>query len=153
MKSCFSSPMHITQDFGNDFLVDGKLYYKSMGIDGHDGLDAIPENKKDCVIYSIWNGILMIKMLHPIYGYRIAIWNSETNLTEYHNHMERFILNSNIGDKINAGTKLGFMGASGKVFGGHNHFAMSKTDNQGNRINRGNGYFGYINPTPYLKEA
>lgn len=152
MKSCFNSEMVITQIFGNDFWVNDKLYYKSMGIKGHDGLDVIPKDKTDLTILSIWQGILMIKELHNIYGNRIAIWNPETNLTEYHNHLSKFLIDAaNIGDKINAGTPIGIMGATGKVFGAHNHFAIAKTDNNGNRINRNNGYFGYIDPMLYLK--
>jgi hypothetical protein len=127
-----------------------KLYYKSMGIDGHDGLDLVPFDKKDLSIFNLWEGILMIKQLHPIYGNRIAIWNPETNLTEYHNHMEKFLINANIGDKIKSRTLLGIMGKTGAVFGAHNHFAIAKTDSQGNRINRDNGYFGYVDPLPYL---
>jgi murein DD-endopeptidase MepM/ murein hydrolase activator NlpD len=150
MKSCFYSGMVITQSFGNDFKVNGKLYYKSMGINGHDGIDVVPKNKSDIRIFNIHSGIIMMLTLHPIYGNRISIWNKEKGILEFHNHMANFNKELKVGDTITEETYLGEMGATGKVFGAHNHFAISKADENGIRINRDNGYFGFIDPIPFL---
>ncbi len=149
MKSCFNSGMIITQMFGNDFLINGKLYYRNMGIKGHDGLDAIPKDKLDLRVFNIFSGVIMIKQLHPIYGNRISIWNKQKGILEFHNHLESFTA-IKIGELIESQICIGIMGATGKVFGAHNHFAISKADEKGNRINRDNGYFGYIDPLPFL---
>jgi murein DD-endopeptidase MepM/ murein hydrolase activator NlpD len=145
--------MRKTQLFGNDFKVNGKLYYKSMGIKGHDGLDAVPQDRSDLRIYNFFPGIVILKFLHKVYGNRIAIWNPETNLIEYHNHLSEFNFDVKIGDIIEARTLLGKMGKTGKVFGAHDHIAFAESDESGKRINRTNGYFGYIDPVPILKAA
>ena len=61
------------------------------------------------------------------------------------------ILDIKVNDKLEVRTLLGVMGNTGKVFGAHNHLAFAKSDDSGNRINRDNGYFGYINPLPILE--
>ncbi len=172
MLSCFSSPIKITQEFGNDFYINSvgkiisinqynnlveimkkqyRLYYKSMGIDGHDGLDVVPEDTKDWRIFSVWGGVVIEKKFHNIYGNRISIWNKYNYTIEYHNHLGIFCPSVNVGDVIKKGTYLGMMGQTGKVFGAHNHFAIAKSDNKGNRINRQNGFFGYVSPIPFLE--
>lgn len=151
MKSCFNSAIRITQVFGNDFLVNGNLYYKSMGINGHDGLDIVPIDKSDFKMYNIFKGIIVLKEFHKIYGNRIGIWVPEKRVIEYHNHMEEFNSEIKIKDMLNEKTYIGIMGQTGKVFGAHDHFAIARANEKGIRINRNNGYFGYIDPLPFLK--
>jgi len=150
MKSCFNSEMRITQVFGNDFIVNGKLYYQSMGIKGHDGIDVIPKDLKDIRIYNIFGGIVVEKYFHIIYGNRIAIWNKDKNIIEYHNHLAEIDKNIQINDYISEHTYLGLMGNTGKVFGAHNHYAIARSNDKGERIGRDNGFFGYIDPLPFL---
>ena len=118
---------------------------------GHNGLDIVPKDRKDCRIYSLFEGILIAKYSHKLYGNRIVIWNPKTKLIEYHNHLESFNFDIKVNDKLEVRTLLGVMGNTGKVFGAHNHLAFAKSDDSGNRINRDNGYFGYINPLPILE--
>lgn len=151
MKTCFNSNIKITQIFGNDFKIKGKLYYKSMGLKGHNGLDIVPKDKKDLRIYSFFSGIIIMKYFHKIYGNRIGIWDPTTKLIEYHNHLKEFNFDIKINDKIQKGSYLGILGETGKVFGAHDHLAFANSDDKGERINRDNGYFGYIDPLPIIK--
>lgn len=170
MKSCFTSNIRITQLFGNDFYFYGrkaiskkeysqlenaekiryKLYYKQYGMKGHNGLDIVPTDNDDLRLYSLFDGILIAKYFHKLYGNRIVIWNPDRKLIEYHNHLKDFNFDIKINNKLEARTLLGTMGSTGKVFGAHDHLAFAKSDDSGNRINRGNGYFGYIDPLPLL---
>jgi len=151
MKSCFASVMIITQKFNEDFLHDGEWYYQAMGIKGHDGIDVKPKDNRDWRMFSVFGGIVIEKRFHSIYGNRIAIWNKEKKIIEYHNHLGLFCPSVSLGDNIKKRTYLGMMGETGKVFGAHNHFAISIANNKGERINRQNGYFGYVDPIPFLE--
>jgi len=150
MKTCFASELVITQVFGNDFMHNNKLYYAQYGIKGHNGLDVIPKDKKDLRIFNFFEGKILKIEKHATYGNRICIWNKSTKLAEYHNHLQSFNPVLKVGQHVKSGTLLGFMGNTGKSFGPHDHIGFVETDEKGYRVNKDNGYLGWIDPLPLL---
>lgn len=154
MKSCFNSPFKITQKFGDDWLDEktGKLYYSQYGWRGHNGLDLVPtgENK---IVFNIFTGVILFLGVDGDYGNRVKIWNRELKLCEYYNHLEFIDSRLKVGMVLGtSGNFIGKMGSTGKTIGAHVHYEICLSDNKGNRINKNNGYGGYIDPLPYLKD-
>jgi murein DD-endopeptidase MepM/ murein hydrolase activator NlpD len=149
MLSCFTTPIIITQEFGKDFLRNGNYYYKQFGLLGHNGLDVVPSGD-DIGIYNFFSGKIIKIEYHVAYGNRIVIWNKETRLMEYHNHLKFVNKQLVSGNLITACTYLGDMGNTGKSFGAHDHIAFRKTTEKGYITNLENGYNGYVNPVDYL---
>lgn len=151
MKSCFKSPIVITQLFGKEFMYHGEPYYASYGLKGHNGLDVKPSDV-DWSIYNILSGKIIILEFNKTYGNRVGIWNEEKKLVEVHNHLEFYNPALKMGLVIESKTFVGKMDTTGFSLGAHNHYAMYQTDEKGNRINLDNGYKGWIDPLPFLKE-
>lgn len=160
LKSCFNSPSLITQRFGVDFIWNhkshpewiGKKYYKEVcKIDGHNGIDVVPEDKNDLSIYNLISGII-VKLVHDDgYGNRLTIWNKDLQLLEYHNHMEFINPELKVDQIIGSRTFLGKMDSTGRSTGPHDHWAYRETDGNCSKIkNYNNGYHGYIDPLSVL---
>lgn len=149
MDSCFNGPMRITQTFGNKLMVNGKDYYAQWNLKGHNGIDVVPM-EDDWNIYNYLSGKILKIEYNNTYGNRILIWNKKEKLIEYHNHMEYVNKQLVVGQHIDAKTLIGKMGNTGKSFGAHDHIAMVETDSKGYRINRDNGYNGWIDPCLYI---
>jgi len=147
--SCFKSPAKITQEFGEDFMCNGELYYAKFNIKGHNGIDLIPTDK-DKSLFNIYPGKILKIEKHTAYGWRILVWNQERKFIEYHNHMKNIAKELKLGQIINKGTYIGQMGNTGWSKGAHNHLAYRKTDNKGYILNLDNGYNGYVDPRIYI---
>lgn len=149
MLSCFNSPMKITQEFGEDFVINGKLYYKQFNLLGHNGIDIVPTGK-DKSLFNIYPGKIIKIEDNPAYGLRIVIWNLVSLIYEYHCHMEMFSKDLRIGQYVGKETYLGQMGNTGLSIGAHNHLAYRETTEDGYVLNLDNGFNGYVNPRKYI---
>ena len=56
----------------------------------------------------------------------------------------------NLGDIVVKDQPIGIMGKTGNTSGAHLHLNLFETDVNGIRLNRDNGYFGGIDPLPFL---
>ena len=152
MKSIFNSNMIITQFFGVDFEYpsgSGKKYYKNnYNMNGHNGIDVIPDNE-DWRVYNIFSGQVIYAGVHESYGKRVGIWNKQKNICEWFNHLEKIEVNLN--EYISEDICIGLMGNSGQSMGAHVHYQISKVDENCNRVEYNNGFFGYTDPLPYLE--
>lgn len=158
MKTCFNSEAIITQNFGQDFKIKGKLYYKEIlskkydiYLIGHNGIDLVPYDKKDLKIFSIFGGKLIKKYYNKSYGYRIVIYNNKKMIIECHNHFKNFDLDLKLNQIIEPKQYLGIMGNTGDSKGAHNHFQIAKVNEKAERVYYNNGYLGYTDPRPYLR--
>ena len=113
--------------------------------DGHGGIDLVREGYRldNITAHSDGTVIEVIKNINvntpneptnP--GNMVRIDHGNGFQTRYL-HLAYGTVNVNVGDKVNKGQILGFMGNTGNSFGAHLHFEVLK---DGNRIN----------PTPYL---
>lgn len=161
MLTCFSSKMRITQYFGNQlYFLNGKIvkngtegsyeYYHRYGLNGHNGLDVVPEERCDIKMYNFFSGKIIKLEDHKAYGNRLVIWNKSNMLMEYHCHMLRVNPELNVGDLIPPGFYIGEMGSTGFSTGAHDHIAFRKTDKKGYIVDLDNGYNGYLDPLNYI---
>jgi murein DD-endopeptidase MepM/ murein hydrolase activator NlpD len=160
MKTCFKSPMKITQKFGNDLIVNGKHYYAQWGMKSHNGIDAVPSIPGEDTIISFYSGkIVQILINHPDYGNALRILVDGLNIVECHNHLKSIETSIKLFWNVGVGTPLGVMGNTGASMGAHDHIAFMRVDktcfdekgNLINRLNRDNGWLGYIDGTPYIQ--
>lgn len=149
-KSCFTSPIVVTQYFGNKDVYGHKDYYAQWGLKGHNGLDVKPK-EDDRSLFNVLLGEVVILGYNNTYGIRVGIWNKDRRLVEIHNHLDFISEALRIGIVLTSRTFLGKMGNTGKSFGAHNHFAMAEVDENCRRINYNNGYKGWIDPLPFLQ--
>jgi murein DD-endopeptidase MepM/ murein hydrolase activator NlpD len=165
--------MKITQKFGNVLYSTPDYrkivtkttpraveYYKRWGMIGHNGIDVVPIPVcNDISIYSFYAGkIVQILENHIDYGNAVRIFIPELNVIEYHNHLRVLDSNLNLFQMVGRKTLLGLMGNSGASVGAHDHIAFAKVNEtcfnlEGvlvSRLNKTNGYLGYIDPMPFL---
>src|SRR3989344_4439836 len=138
----FSGEYPMTNDFGEE--VEDPLLrtlYQAAGLKGHDGVDyAIPEGT---TIYAVDGGKVYFTGDRP-YGNTVMIehgWGKS-----YYGHLSEFLVQPN--QIISAGDKIGLSGSTGLSTGPHLHFGIKLNDN-----NQNNGYYGKINPLPYLNAS
>lgn len=143
----FKNGYKITQEFGAN-----PNYYKQFGLNGHEGLDLIPKDN-DWNMYNPSNGGIVVKDVDDErfggnYGNFFTIWypKHKKALLFAHN-FENYV---DLNEKVDKGELLAKMGSTGNVTGPHVHIGCVETDEHGNRVNRNNGYMGYIDPLPFL---
>lgn len=148
MRSLFRSKHKITQAFGVN-----PEYYKQFGLKGHEGLDLIPTG-------SVWDvlcledGVVVRDIddatLGKNYGKNVTVWHPSVRRASQYCH-----LNSNavqMGERLTKGQVLGVMGKTGNTTGAHVHLNLFDVDENGVRLNKDNGYFGGIDPLPFIEE-
>lgn len=145
MRNPFRSKLQITQAFGAR-----PEYYKQFGLIGHEGLDLIPTGT-DWTVYALEDGKVVKdedNAKSGAYGINITLWHGK-KATQYC-HLEYNLVNLN--DEVKKGQAIGKMGATGNTQGTHLHLNLFETDENGYRLNKDNGYFGGVNPEPFLNE-
>jgi len=154
LSDIFIGNYRVSQAFGNNpKYIGGKYYpngyysqFKINGIPqrGHEGTDwATPS---DVIITAPFNGIILrqdFQIDYKGYGRVVVVWNPAQKCAVWFCHLS--VENINSGDRVIKGQPLGKTGATGNTFGAHLHFNLCATDQWGNRINRLNGYGGFIN--------
>jgi murein DD-endopeptidase MepM/ murein hydrolase activator NlpD len=150
-KSFFLHGMKITQQFGNKDVYEMKNYYNRFGMDGHNGIDVVPERSGDDWIFCPWASEFVAAGWDDGFGNYIVLYDSQANIKSLYAHLkEIWILDYKKGDRVPFGLKLGRMGSTGNSFGDHLHYQIKQLDDKGNILNYNNGYFGAIDPINYL---
>lgn len=130
----------ISQKFGSEIrdpLVAKK--YKDFGLAGHDGIDFdLPEGTP---VLAADDGEVVRAMPNGDYGTTIVIQHSWGK--SYYGHLS--LMTAYVGKKVNKGWPIGMSGSTGLSSGPHLHFGIKPNKNDFN-----NGYYGKINPAPYL---
>lgn len=158
-KLPFSGGVVETQPFGiNDYVVYNIYKYtlpdgRVMNFEGHDGNDIIPL-QGDWDVHNMLEGVVVRDDdtgVDRAYGNNVTIWNEQRRLAVRYCH-----LSSNCvveGQYIAKGQVIGVMGATGNTRGAHLHFAVLRTDENGMRLNRDNGFNGVEDGWWLLEEA
>ena len=120
--------------------------YIDMGLDAHDGFDILTFDG-DPVISPI-DGEGHFVGAGIMGGLGITIWNREYNVKAVLWHNKVNLIKP--GQKVKRGELLAYSNSTGFSTGTHVHFAMKTTNSKGQTINRGNGFNGAFDPTPYL---
>jgi murein DD-endopeptidase MepM/ murein hydrolase activator NlpD len=135
----FTGSYPITQGFGAQ-QTDPSLqaFYTQFGLAGHDGVDfGVPMFTP---LYAVDNGTVIWSGPGD-YGVTIIIkhgWGES-----YYGHLSSTV--AKVGQSVTKGELIGYSGESGDATGPHLHFGM-RPDNS----DMTNGYYGKIDPLPYL---
>lgn len=121
-------------------------YYKQFGLDGHEGIDvATPTGTP---VIAAHDGVVIRDFDDPAggknYGIYVALWDEVQQCATYYAHLASNVVS--VGQHIIKGQLLGYTNNTGNTSGPHIHFGLVKTDKDGNRLNRDNGFDGFINP-------
>ena len=100
----------------------------------HHGVDIA--GKKDSEVFAVASGIVTEARRKSGYGYLVEIAHADGLVTRYA-HNSRIVVK--VGDLINKGDNLGFMGSTGRSTGPHVHFEIAKNGKS-------------INPEKYLRK-
>jgi len=130
----------ISQKFGSEIrdpLVAKK--YKDFSLAGHDGIDFdLPEGS---TVLAADDGEVVRATENGDYGTTVVIQHSWGK--SYYGHLSA--ITAQVGNKILRGHPIGMSGSTGLSSGPHLHFGIKPNKNDFN-----NGYYGKINPAPYL---
>lgn len=136
--------------FIGDYLITQKFgerpeYYKQFGLAGHDGVDfGCPVGT---LLISPFDGIVIkdIDTTNNPVGNYCKVWDPIQMCAVLYGHMRENIVS--VGQKVIKGQLLGHSGNTGtSTTGAHLHFGLVKTDKEGLRLDKDNGFAGYINP-------
>lgn len=149
----------VTQPYG----ANPELY-KPFGLDGHEGADLAAQVGAN--VYAAAGGSVRVVDAPPLpidpkakpYGIHVRLTHTiggQTAVTVYA-HLQSATVN--VGDVVTAGQLIGLADATGNVrpagaAGSHLHFGIYRVGPNGERLDAGNGFNGYLDPMPFFKTA
>lgn len=168
-KACINSQGKI---FGTNSTcpAGSQSFYKSVGMDGHSGIDIpaiIGEDVYHAATYPGWirteidnmggigvdvvsNEPLFFAMPIPHYLINTAV-PVNGGFTHYvkmrYHHLSKAI--GHDGKQVTCGTVVGLAGNTGASSGAHLHFAPKWCLQDGRGVGQANGFFGAFDPKPY----
>lgn len=141
MRLPFIGNFVITQSFGNVLIINGVNIYAQWGLKGHDGIDyGAPTGS---IVVAPHDGVILEAAFDPEgYGNYLKVESAiEGSVIA---HMLSFKVR--VGDVVKEGQELGVSDNTGNSTGSHIHWGYYRIPR-----NRGNGYNGFIDQTPYLQ--
>ena len=138
LHDLFIGTYRMSQKFGVN-----KPNYIKYGLQGHDGVDwACPTGTK---LISPVDGLVISVAYHKGgYGTHIKILDLKQKCSVLMAHMKT--VNVKLGQSVRIGQLVGLSDNTGNSTGSHLHFGLCQTNILGYRINRDNGFLGWINP-------
>jgi murein DD-endopeptidase MepM/ murein hydrolase activator NlpD len=129
-------PDKLSQRFGANPAA-----YKKFGIKGHDGIDfASPRGRE---VRACDSGSVAYSKDDPK-GYGQVVKLKHAWGESVYAHLQKCLVQSG---KVRLGQVIGTVDSTGNSTGNHLHFGIRR-----NPINNNNGYFGWIDPLPYMEE-
>ena len=145
MKKLFTSPMVITQYFG-----ENPGHYAQYDLNGHDGLDVKPENEADRRVYSVRAGEVIAMYESASYGLTVKIYNKYSESYIRYGHLSQIFLR--VGEAVPLGALIGIMGDTGVTTGPHVHVhVVPAKPITYEKKHPHNGYKGRMDILPYLE--
>lgn len=139
----------VTQSFWNDLIVNWKHFYAQFGLKWHNWIDY--RAKVWTPLYASLDWIIEYKDTWKVwYGKHIYIRKTRTDwISEvvYWHLSKNVVFTSHI---VKAGDLIGYSGNTGDSLAPHLHFGLRFKDLQGNVLDKGNWYGGWVNPTKYF---
>ncbi len=144
MQIPFSGGSILTQRFG-----DNPQNYAQFGLNGHEGLDYIPQGA-DKKVYALESGVVTKDVDDPVagksYGNNVTIYSATNHRLWHYAHLAENYVKP--GDKVVRGQPIGLMGCTGNTTGPHLHLGLQLTDGDGQVLNSNNGFRGFVDPLP-----
>lgn len=146
MQSPLQGTCRITQEFGNDFILNGKWVYRSMGYPGHFGIDfAGPfPGRKLPLVFPADCFIVEKNISRTGYGNHIKV-HTRINDKKYQwvfAHLDSFG-NFQPGDVVKEGSPLGVMGTTGTSTAVHLHWDCRVLNEDNTVVNGNSAYKGF----------
>ena len=140
---------YVTQYFGQNLSP----IYQRMGMLGHSGVDFLCWKGEPIYHSGDWSGWAQTEVDNAG-GVGVDIISNEPLLNGNriklrYWHLER--VNVYDGQKIKSGDLIGWGDSTGMSTGDHLHFGFKECDSQGNGLNKGNGYYGGLDPAKYFE--
>lgn len=152
-----TQPYKINQKFGENF----NGFYKQLGMDGHNGLDLYALDGDN--IYAAHDGVVtqtgadgsgglgVVIRTHDKFEYK----GEEVYFKTLYWHLQTNSFKVKPGDHVKAGQVIALADNTGMSTGSHLHFGLKpqyagEADWQWSNVEQNNGFFGAIDPEPYL---
>lgn len=132
-------------NFNQSYPCDKSLY-QHLGLAAHNGLD-IPCNDSEPILAS-HDGIVTEVSNDESAGLGIVLWDEKQLIKTVYWHLKSVPVK--VGDRFKTGDVLAPADNTGLSSGTHLHFSLKQTNQNGTTINWENGYYGAIDPWPYL---
>lgn len=142
----------ISQKFGGCASPELCTFYKSLGLNGHNGIDFY--GGRGTSIYASHDGkVMFAKDTTPNTAGKMIKLQGDGFYTLYMHNEELLV---SVGESVSVGQEIAKMGNSGSssqlYMAVHCHFGLYEGDN-GNTLNINNGYGGAIDSLPFLAET
>lgn len=140
----------MSQRFGNDFIQNGKWYYKSvLGYLGHNGNDY--GAKEGDPVYAAADGVVIFEGWGNNHSWMgqpagICVLLKHDDCHTGYAHLSSTVVGK--GQTVKRGQLIGYVGATGSAYGSHLHFELLPL-----KPNFSNGYAGRLDPNPYIVDA
>jgi len=146
--------MVLTQPFGVDYLRNGGpngQSYSDIGLkNGHNGWDlSCPSGTE---VFACTDGELFYTDNGKGYGRDVRIRSKERGIEVVYGHLEKALVPNG---PVKAGEVIALSDNTGFSTGPHLHFGLRRIYYEANGsgphvVNYDNGYYGYVDPTPYF---
>jgi len=138
--------VYVTQPFGVNYVG----FYQRLGLIAHNGTDFRARN--GCPILASHDGVVTYAGRDSAGGIGIKVFNRDYRCETFYYHNKKNIAKKD--QSVKAGEVIALADNTGKyTTADHLHFALYKTDIDGNRLNRNNGYNGAIDPTEFFEKG
>jgi murein DD-endopeptidase MepM/ murein hydrolase activator NlpD len=117
-------------------------YYKPYGLNGHEGVDWTTPTGVP-IVCPFEQGRILRVAWDPVYGYHIVVWDPKQLCAIWFCHLSYYYVA--VGQLVPRNFILGKTGNSGNSTGPHLHVNFCETDKLANRLNKNNGYQGFLN--------
>ncbi len=130
----------ISQHFGGNYAR-----YAQFGLLGHNGIDiAVP--METTVVAGVKGVVTEVGNDAAGWGQYVKVVDASQNLEILYAHLNSIAPLIQRGMPVNPQNPIGGTGNTGNSTGPHLHLGFGDTDSAGMRINRENGYYGFLNP-------
>ena len=138
LNDTFIGDARISQIFG----INPKMY-KKYGLKGHNGIDFAC--KTGTQLLAPFDGKIIEFGYDPQgYGNYVKIWSQKQRACILYGHLKSF--NVKWGQMMKSGQLIGWSDNTGYSTGAHLHMGLCLTNSSGYRLNKNNGFSGYVNP-------
>jgi murein DD-endopeptidase MepM/ murein hydrolase activator NlpD len=139
----FDEPHPVSLGFGRQLRDQVQaIKYTDFGLLGHDGVDFdMPEGTP---VLAVDDGVVVRARANSDYGTTMVLRHSWGQ--SYYGHLSETTKKE--GDTVTKGHPIALSGQTGLATGPHLHFGIKPNTNDAD-----NGYYGKINPWPYLANA
>lgn len=131
---------------GNNPPQGYKSVYSMMR--GHNGLDL--HGWRWQRVHAACDGVVVEVSTDLARGLGVSLLHHENGKHYVTRYWHLISMDVHLGDAVKLGQLVGYVDSTGYSSGDHLHFELKETDAKGNTLNVDNGFFGAIDPLPFM---